>query len=112
MWRLASVAFASLVVVASTTAAPMSPASLRVVDERPLTVAGSGFAPRERVAVRLDAHGRWSRSVSALRSGAFRVRFPVSIGCDGYSLHAFGSRGSRARLVSGIRACVPELPDR
>jgi hypothetical protein len=103
-----------LVVAASTSAGSTArPASLRVEAFTPLTVRGQDFKSRERVFVRLDVRRSWMRAAVATRFGSIRVRFLVSIpGCTGFTLHAFGSRGSRARLVHRLHeACTPSPPE-
>lgn len=94
------------------TAAPPRVASLRVVHERPLVVSGAAFAPGERVVVQL-MHGRVAtRRTVANSTGAFVVRFRVSIPrCRRYVVQAFGSRGTRARAISRTHLdCIPEAP--
>lgn len=90
-------------------------ASLQTVDLQPLTVRGSGFEPDERVRLLLSTAGgqRW-RVTNAGASGRFTMGFGISVGsCGRFALQAFGSKGSRARLLP-LRAaqidCVS--PDR
>jgi len=76
-----------------------------VVQERPLVVRGIGFKRVERVTVVLVSTRTWTRSVTADATGAFTLRFRVSIArCQPYSLQAFGSKGSRARTLPPRRA--------
>jgi hypothetical protein len=74
---------------------------LGVTGKRPFEVRGVGFEPSERVQVLLAANGRqhW-RTAVASSGGVFRVRFDVSLGaCARYTLQAFGSEGSRVRVL-------------
>jgi len=75
-------------------------ATLRLVDRAPLVVSGQSFRDGERVRVVLFAGGKASRLVRASLSGAFVVRFDRTMSrCVRFSLQAFGSQGSRARLI-------------
>ena len=84
--------------------------SLAVIDTRPFEVRGAGFEPRERVTVLLALNGsqRWQRGVAS-SSGVFTVEFPASLGaCSRFTIQAFGSKGSRARVVPRhLPDCVP-----
>jgi hypothetical protein len=82
---------------------------VRLDSRAPVVVHGTGFRPAERVSVLVVSGERRSKSVRSSASGAFRVRFPVSLGrCAPLSVQAFGSAGSRARLVlRKAPACVP-----
>jgi hypothetical protein len=82
--------------------------TLRVVDRTPVVIRGTGFAPAERVTVVVAAGSRWSRRVTAT-DGTFVARFNVVLGrCARYSVQAFGSTGTRARLVPRLAlACIP-----
>jgi hypothetical protein len=82
-------------------------ASLAVVDRTPLTVAGRGFAKRERVTVRVTLSQRTvSRTTRAGTLGAFRVSFDglVIPRCEALVLRAVGARTSLARTK------LPPLP--
>jgi hypothetical protein len=84
-------------------AASSSRPTLRVVDRTPVVVRGAGFVADERVSVVLSAGARSTRVVRATQAGAFVVRFKASLGrCSRYSLQAFGSAGSRARMLPRI----------
>jgi len=75
--------------------------TLFVTDTRPFEVRGAGFEPRERVQVLLAVNGsqRWERTVTS-PAGVFTVEFRVSLGaCSRFTMQAFGSKGSRARVV-------------
>ena len=80
---------------------------LAVTKQSPFVVHGSGFKSGERVTVLLDAGATWTRRAVANGSGAFVVRFGVDPqNCDAFSVHAVGSRGSRARTLPTPRtAC-------
>jgi hypothetical protein len=58
------------------------------------------FKAEERVRVRVAAQGRaFSRTATATPAGSFTLRFRLSLGrCERFSVQAFGSEGSRARL--------------
>jgi hypothetical protein len=86
-------------------AAPSREATLRVVERAPLVVRGQSFRDGERVRVVLFAGGKASQVVRASLSGAFVVRFDRTVSrCVSFSLQAFGSQGSRARLMSTRKA--------
>ena len=72
-----------------------------MTDTRPFEVRGAGFEPRERVQVLLALNGgqRWRNTVAS-PTGAFTVEFRVSLGaCSRFTMQAFGSKGSRARIL-------------
>jgi hypothetical protein len=75
--------------------------SLGLVTKQPLTIRGLHFKAEEGVRVRVAAHGRvFSRTTTATLAGSFTVRFRLSLRrCDRFSAQAFGSEGSRARLL-------------
>jgi hypothetical protein len=87
-------------------AAPQMPApkmaSLRVMDTTPVTVRGWGFEGRERVSLLLTADGETeSRVRMTTDAGVLIVRFDESLGsCERLSVRAWGSRGSRARVLT------------
>jgi hypothetical protein len=84
---------------------------LRLVDRSPVVVRGTGFEAAEQVSISLSAGTRSVRRAQATETGTFVVRFSVSLGrCARYSVQAFGSGGSRARLVSRVAlACVSNV---
>ena len=100
---LGSVTAACLVLAAaavgfSPEAAARRPALVLVADA-PISFAGRGFAPRERVTVRLAWNGAaLRRQVVATPLGTFRVRFTESVlpDCESVVGVATGSAGSRA----------------
>jgi hypothetical protein len=112
---VACVAGAAALAVTGLVGAQVTPRpSLDVVDSRPLVVRGKGFKANERVVVLLFAAGRrWTRATETTDAGSFTARFPVAMPrCRGFTLHAFGSRGSRARHLSRLHAfCTPEAPE-
>jgi hypothetical protein len=75
--------------------------SLGLLTKQPLTIRGLHFKTEERVRVRVAAHGSaFSRTTIATVTGSFTVRFRLSLRrCDRFSVQAFGSEGSRARLL-------------
>jgi hypothetical protein len=74
---------------------------LGVAGKSPLRINGVGFDANERVHVLLALNGRQrSRITVAGANGAFSVAFPVSLGrCTRFAVQAFGSTGSRARVM-------------
>jgi hypothetical protein len=119
MTRLALVAgVCSLTVAASVGAASGSDtgrlASLHALDMQPLVVRGSGFEPSERVRLMLSsgAGQRW-RTTEAGSAGRFTMGFDISVGaCGRFMVQAFGSRGSRARLMPRRAQIDCVSPDR
>jgi len=74
---------------------------LSITDTRPFEVRGVGFEPRERVQVLLAVNGgqRWQNTVAS-SAGVFTVEFRLSLGtCSRFTMQAFGSKGSRARIL-------------
>jgi hypothetical protein len=82
---------------------------LRVVSRTPVTVAGSHFAARERVTVRIGADKAHVRVVRADAKGSFTVRFAVTsdICNDTLIVIATGATGDSARFKGNARACPP-----
>jgi hypothetical protein len=73
-----------------------SPA-VTVTSMRPVTVAGRGFVPAERVRVVVYVKRSVTRTVIATRRGRFVVRYPIAVGdCTGVRVAAKGNRGSTA----------------
>lgn len=106
MMRIALVAGVCLLAGAGSAAArPDSVAgrnaSLSAVDLQPLVVRGAGFEPGEQVRLVLSTgEGQQWRTKVAGAGGNLTARFGVSIGgCGRFSVQAFGSRGSRARIM-------------
>jgi hypothetical protein len=74
--------------------------TVRLQSRAPVVVSGSSFRAGEQVAVVLSSEVRRSKKVTANARGGFTVRFAVSLDrCARLSIQAFGSTGSRARLV-------------
>jgi hypothetical protein len=67
-------------------------ATLMITGTRPLSVLGSGFKAGERVRVSMSSA---RRQVTAGRRGRFTLRFSAN-GCNGATIVAVGSKGSRA----------------
>jgi hypothetical protein len=109
-----------LIVAVSAIAASTAPARvgpvLKIRSLAPLTVVGSGFASRERVAitVRRAAKRIAYRRVFATRDGAFRTRFSpllVTDTCRGSLIVvASGTSGSRASVSRPCRPPDPQTP--
>ena len=108
---LGLVLVASLVLaVAAASATSATRPTVRLVDRTPIVVRGSGFEAHERVTVVVAAGTRWTRRVTATAGGTLVARFTVSIGrCARYSIQAFGSAGSRARVLPTrpVLDCAP-----
>jgi hypothetical protein len=95
-------------ILAGVSAAAGSRPSIRIVQSRPLVVAGSHFRAGERVKVVAHLTRTIVRHVVA-RHGSFRVNLgmvPVSK-CEGIRIVAVGSRGSRATLKIPRSGCIP-----
>ncbi|MBA3561662.1 MAG: hypothetical protein H0W35_02935 [Actinobacteria bacterium] len=112
--KLILVGLVAAVAVASAQAQATAGPALDVIDVRPFVTRGTGFEANERISLLLSSGRTWSKAVVATEGGSFRARFALSLPrCGGYTLHAIGSRGSRARLRSGTRIdCEPQLSDR
>jgi hypothetical protein len=72
-----------------------------VLDMQPLVVRGTGFESGERVQLLLaSGEGQVWKAKVAGAAGGLTARFGVAIGgCGRFSVFAFGSRGSSARLL-------------
>jgi hypothetical protein len=90
---------------------PRARPALRLVTVSPLSVHGSGFRARERVRVRLRAHGTLTatRHVRATRRGGFTVRFArvLIARCSAFSISAVGRSGRKATLGRVRPKCPP-----
>lgn len=82
---------------------------LRLADAAPLTLRGTGFAPRERVRVTVVAATTRTKRIVAGPSGVFVARFAATAvhRCDGLFAQASGSEGSLARLKRPPTFCPP-----
>jgi hypothetical protein len=90
----------SLLAVANASAGLSDRPTLRLADRTPVVVAGGGFEARERVTLVLVADQRVSVKLRANAGGRFLARFNRSLGrCTRFSLQAYGSAGSRARML-------------
>lgn len=74
--------------------------TLTLVAEAPVVLAGRGFVPGERVAVKVNGiGGQLSKTVTAGRRGGFTVRFlPADAACGPLRASAVGTKGSRASI--------------
>ena len=109
---LVAVMFVAGALSSAASPAPLARASLRLVDETPVTIAGKGFKARERVTVTAVASGAARKKVVyASASGTFTARFPTLQGRDvcGLIVRAVGASGSRAVLRLVDRMCPPPL---
>jgi hypothetical protein len=86
----------TLPVASATPANTTGRAAVEIVQISPLTVAGRGFKPKERV--RVTANGG-RKSVTAGRRGRFEVALPAANTCNGVFVVAVGSKGSRASVT-------------
>jgi hypothetical protein len=86
----------TLPAASATPAGTTGRAAVEIVQISPLTVAGRGFKPKERV--RVTANGR-RKSVTAGTRGRFEVAFPAANACNGVFVVAGGSKGSRASVT-------------
>jgi hypothetical protein len=109
---LAAVAFASTAAGVGAGASTRT-ASLRLVDNDPLTLRGFAFQPGERVRVTVWSERRWERRLRAGPAGAFRVVFQqVHFGdpcTTDFHATAVGGEGSIARLKRPQRLCPMPL---
>ena len=99
-----------LVAVASASAGLLDSPTLRLLDRAPVVVRGEGFEAKESVTVVLIAERRLAEKLRAGSGGKFVARFDRSLGrCTRFSLQAYGSNGSRARLLPARFAidCMP-----
>lgn len=101
----AAAAFAPLSATASA-----GPATLRLQDRTPITLAGAGFRQGERVRVTLVRQTSSGRMIRAGRNGSFVVIFrgATATRCDLVRAVAVGSGGTRAVLkILPAPACLP-----
>src|SRR5215208_7214379 len=85
-------------------------ARVRLTDESPVTVAGTGFRAAERVTVTVTAGTVVLRkNVSATAAGRFVARWRRSVGgeCRSTTVTAVGNRGSAASWKSLAVDCAP-----
>jgi hypothetical protein len=86
----------TLPAASATPASTTGRAAVEIVQISPITVAGRGFKPKERI--RVTANGR-RKFVTAGRRGRFEVAFPAANACNGVLVVAVGSKGSRASVA-------------
>ncbi len=113
LWRTSVVAALALVASACGQAAEPSSSKSSVarpqlapVQQRPLTVKGTGFQPGEKV--RLAAKGLESSYAHATAdaAGTFEATFHGVDGCDSVTVSAVGSKGSRTDFNLSQIACT------
>jgi hypothetical protein len=108
MGKLAVALLLLLALSASASAAPARTASLRIVQLKPLTVAGRSFNPNEKVKLIATSEGVAIKVVRADARGRFTARLALVSGrCLGTVVQAFGARGSRAYTSLDALDCVP-----
>ena len=105
---------AALLAVAALVAAAEGPAatrpSLRPAGFAPLTIAGQGFVPGERVTVTVYAGATRAVKAVAGPTGHFRARFTVAHGrCTAWLARAAGSNGSHAAYQTPQGRCDPPI---
>src|SRR5262245_52513553 len=90
-------------------AAGSTGASLRIAARDPLTIAGRGFRPHERVRVVVAVQVTLAKTVRASSASAFGVRFGTlrMPHCGGVFATAHGRAGTVARLKIPLPACQP-----
>jgi hypothetical protein len=90
-------------------AAPAAAPALRILDDNPLTLRGTGFRPAEavRVTVRMGPK-RWTQAARAGTHGGFTVRFRIRLDycATPLTISARGALGSRAVARIPIRECA------
>jgi len=97
-------------------AAPVSAAvgpSVKLASEHPIVVRGSGFAPRDRVVVKvMKARLVLSRSVVASATGTFATRWARNLptACATTRVTAGAASGRRATWIAVADDCGPGLP--
>lgn len=76
--------------------------TVRLLDEAPVTVLGTGFASRERVTIRVapTSGPAYSKLLRASLTGRFTATFADRSvpECAGYTITAVGGAGSRAKI--------------
>jgi hypothetical protein len=82
-------------------------ATLRLVDDAPVTLRGTGFHAREHVRLVVFAGKRAVKTFSAGDGGGFVVRMPgmSASECKGFSAVATGDDGSRATFKRAPGMC-------
>jgi hypothetical protein len=96
----------------SGSASPSKP-TLILVNPTPLVVRGAHFLSSERVTLTAALKKPLHRTLTARKTGAFRVAFGVSPSrCTNYEVRAVGSKGSRATLQVPVECPIPPDQDR
>jgi len=110
MSRLVAATLLASLVAAPTVLGSNSRPALRLLDRQPFVVEGKHFKPGERITVVLVARQGETSRATANGGGSFTVNFgDVQIDrCEGYSVRATGSLGSRAWLKPFAPACLPD----
>jgi len=81
---------------------------IALLDTDPVSVRGTNFKPAERVRVEVDAGGKhMTRSATGSSTGAFTMRMAGvdPNACEGFSITATGSKGSRATFKRAPGQC-------
>jgi hypothetical protein len=81
--------------------------AIQLVETNPVVLQGLRFKPGERVTVHVWGPVRTAKTVKAGPRGGFRVRFRMREQCEPLVVHAFGSKGSRARLTRRADGICP-----
>lgn len=84
---------------------------VRLVSTAPLTLAGSGFAPREKVALTVELRGVTHRAfITAGARGRFTHRFALERQrCEPLTLRARGSKGSTTGWALSAPDCSARI---
>lgn len=108
----------SLGILAAAAASPSGAVdrpAIRLVAGPELTIAGTGFAPRATVRVRVDVRASETVKTAVVRTGGrggFVVRFAGLEPCSPREVTATGAGGLRARIPAAwfVRECPPGPP--
>ena len=109
----AALALVLVLAVVAPAAASSTHARVWLSAERPLTVRGTGFAARDRVAVRVTKAGVvFRRTVTASAAGRFAARWARGLptACGSTRVVAAGSSGRRATYTAVVDDCGPNDP--
>lgn len=104
---LTAAALALVLLAGSAPAATDAGPRVRLVSAAPLSLAGSGFAPREKVKLTVKLRGTTHHAVvTAGPGGRFVRRFALARGrCDPLTVSARGNRGSRVSWTLNVPDC-------
>jgi hypothetical protein len=91
-----------LMPIASYAASTRIRPAIHVDSTNPFEVSGVHFAATEHVTVVVASNGTHTHAIVASRSGRFGLAFRdlTYDACSGYVIHAYGNRGSRARVAN------------